>query len=319
MFDSTAVATLIKEEFGPAWIETLRRDTIFYQMMEEKKETYTEKDIQWKVNYSGNDSVGSYGENASFGTAGEQAYTTARLEWRLNKAVVRVSGLAHAVSQSGNSIIDAIATETESSLRDLKRQLNLQMLADGVGNLNGLRPELNVGGVGFDLTGIQAAIDDGSLVTVYAGIDRTVNAWWQSFVLDNGGVQRALTEELMFQVTNEIETRGGKVTHILCSPSTWTKYGLLLKAERRQVNPGQTLMGGFQTLDFNGIPVVKVPDYEEGRMDFLDNDECKYMVLTDFAVEPRDPGSFDASQFFIKHYSQLKYENPWKAGSLRDI
>ena len=317
MFDYSEVATLIKEEFGPEWIEVLRRDTIFYALCEDKKKTYVEKDIQWKINYAGNDSVGSYSENASFGTAGEQSFTTARLEWKLNKAVVRVSGLAQAVSQSDNSIIDSIANETESALRDLKRQINLQLLSDGVGNLNGLRPELK--NTGEDLTGIMAAIDDGSQVPIYAGIDRTLSLWWQSFVLDNGGTPRALTEELMFQVMNEIEVRGGKVTHILCSPSTWTKYGLLLKQERRQVTQEYKLIGGFQTLDFNGIPVVKVPDYEEGRMDFIDKDQLHYMVLTDFAVEPRDPGSFDAAQFFLKHYSQLKYENPWLSGSLRDV
>lgn len=319
MFDFAGLAVLVREMFGPQFVENLRRDIVFLEFCEDKKKTYVEKDIQWKVNFSGNDSVGSYTELASFGTAGEQAYTTARLEWKLNKALVRVTGLAQAVSGSPNSLIDAIGQETESAMKDLKRQLNLQLLSDGVGNLNGLRPELNAGGVGADLTGIQAAIDDGSVVPTYADIDRTTNAWWQSFVLDNGGVPRPITEELMFQVSNEVETRGGRVTHILCAPQTWTKYGLLLRQERRQVNPGLTLNGGFQTLDFNGINVVKVPDYEEGRMDFIDKEEVEYMMLQDFAVEPRDPGSFDAAQFFIKHYAQLKYGNPWKAGSLRDV
>lgn len=316
MFDFSGLAVMVKEEFGPAFVEALRRDIVFLAMMEDRKRDYVEKDIQWKVNYAGNDSVGSYSENDSLGTAGEQAYTTAQLSWSLNKALIRVSGLAQAVSQSPNSIIDAMAQEMESGLKDLKRNLNLQLLSDGVGNLNGPRAELAAGGT--DITGILAAIDDGSVVTTYAGIDRTANAWWRSFVVDNGGVLRPLTEELMFQVTNEIETRGGKVTDILCSPNVWTKYGLLLKQERRQ-NDARDLFGGFKSLDFNGINVVKVPDYEEGRMDFINREDVEYMMLTDFAVEPRDPGNFDASQFFVKTYTELKYKDPWRAGSLRDI
>lgn len=316
MFTFDDLAVMVKEEFGPAFIEVIRRDIIFFAMMEDKKKEYTEKDIQWKINFAGNDSVGSYSENDALGVAGEQAYTTALLEWKLNKALVRVSGLAQAVSKSPNSIIDAVAQEMESALKDLKRNMNLQLLSDGVGNLNGPRAELDA--TGKDLTGILAAIDDGSEVPIYAGIDRAANFWWRSFVVDNGGVPLPLTEERMFQVTNEIETRGGKVTDILCSPTTWTKYGLLLKQERRQ-NDARDLFGGFKSLDFNGINVVKVPDYQEGRMDFIDREQIEFMMLVDFGVEPRDPGNFDASQFFVKQYSQLKYMNPWLAGSLRDI
>lgn len=318
MFVATEVAKLIRERFGPAFIETLRRDTVFGNIVEPKKETFQEKDIRWKINYAGNSSVGSYTELDHFGTAGEQAYETAILDWKLNKVVIRVTGLAQALSQSQNSIINAIATETEQAMRDLKRQINLQLLADGEGNLNGVNPVLAAGGAGADITGIQAAIDDGSLVTSYAGIDRTVNVWWQSFVLDNGGVPRPLTEALMFQAWNELKIRGGKVTHILCSPNVWTRFGLLLEAVRRRPE-SMRMEGGFETLSFNGIEVVAVPDYEEGRMDYIDMDLVKWKILQDFAVEPRDPGSYDASQFFVKHYSQLVYENPWHAASIRDI
>ena len=317
MFDYAAVAELIREQFGPAFIETLRRDAFFLNLIAPKKVQYTEKNVIWKINYAGNSSVGSYAETDLLGVAGEQAYETATLDWKLNKVLIRVTGLAQAVSQSQNSIINAVATETEQALRDLSRNINLQLLADGSGNLNGARPELNA--LGYDVTGIQAAIDYGSLVPVYAGIDRTVNAWWQSFVLANGGVPRPLTEALMFQALNEIKIRSGKVTHILCSYNTWTAYGLLLKQERRFVNPGQKLEGGWQTLEFNGIPVVAVPDYEEGRMDFIDMDEIEYKMLKDFAVEPRDPGLTDASQFIVTHYSQFQVKNVWKMASIRDI
>lgn len=318
MFVATEVAELIRERFGPAFIETLRRDTIFGQLVEPKKERFVEKDIRWKINYAGNASVGSFTELQNFGVAGEQAYETALLDWKLNKVVIRVTGLAQALSQSQNSIINAIATETEQAMRDLKRQINLQLLSDGAGNLNGANPALAQGGAAADITGIQAAVDDGSLVPTYAGIDRTVNVWWQSFVSSNGGIPRPLSEALMFQVWNELKIRGGKVTHILCSYNTWTRYGLLLEQVRRR-QESMRMEGGFDTLQFNGVPVIAVPDYEEGRMDFIDMDQIKWKILQDFSVEPRDPGSFDASQFFVKHYSQFVYENPWLAGSLRDI
>lgn len=315
-FNFSDVAVLIKEEFGPTFIETLRRDIVFLQLMEGVKKSYNEKNIQWKINYAGNDSVGSYGELDNFGTAGEQAYTTATLPWSLSKGVIQVSGLAQRVSEGPNSIIDAVTTETEQTMKDLARNINLQMLSDGQANLNGARAELNAGD---DITGIQAAIDDGSSIVTYANINRSTNPWWKSFVLANGGVNRPLTEELMFQVYNEITVRSGKITHILCSPNLFTRYGRLLVQERRQVNPGMELVGGFQTLSFNGIPVVAVPDYEENRMDFIDMDNIEYNMLKELSVEPRDPGSFDAARFFMSIYHQLVVKDPYRMGSLRDV
>lgn len=317
MFNFTGLAALVKEEFGPGFIDEVRRLTPFMEFLSPKKRQYTQKDIRWKINYAGNSSVGSYSETGSLGTPGEQAYTTASLDWKLNKALVRVTGLAQAVSQSPNSLIDAMSQEIESALKDLKRNMELQLLSDGVGNLNGANPALD--GTGLDLTGIQAGIDDGSAVTTYAGINRAANIWWQSYVLANSGTARPVTETLMFQCVNEVENRGGRVTHILCSPNVWVAYANLLTAERRQVNHEYELHGGWKMLDFSGIPVVRVPFYEEGRMDFMDIDQCNWHMLVDFTMEPRDPGNYDASQFFIKQYSQFAYENPYYAASLRDL
>lgn len=319
MFDYAKAAVLIREYFAAPFIENLRRDATFLALMDERQIKYTEKNKIWKVNYAGNSSVGSYAENDNLGVAGEQAYATAQMDWKLNKGVIRASGLSQAVGKSENSIIDVLTQETESVMKDLKRQMNLQMLSDGQGNLNGPRPDLAKNGPNKDLTGILAAIDDGSIMPNYAGIDRGANLWWRSFVLDNGGVPRPITEALMMQASNEIKIRGGNISHILCSYNVWTQYGLLLKQERRQATQETRLIGGFETLLFNGMPVVAMPDYEEGRMDFLDISQFEYLILQDFAVEPRDPGQFDATQFIVKHYAELVCLDPWRAASIRDI
>jgi len=318
MFDFTGLSVLVREYFTAPFIDVIRRENVFLSLLEPRIITTNEKDIRWKVNYAGNTNVGSYAENDDLGVPGEQAYTTAQLEWILNRFQVRISGLAQEVSKGNNSIIsDAITQEITSGTKDLKRNMNLQLLSDGVGNLNGVNPALQAGGT--DFIGIQAAIDDGTDVANYAGINRAGNLWWRSFVLANGGVPRPITEALMTQCTNEIETRGGKITHIFCSPSLWAAYGNLLQAERRQVNPGMTLYGGFQTLEFQGMTVVKVPSYQEGRMDMIDLELLNWHMLLGLSLEPRDPGNRDASQMFAKTYSLLQYQNPWLAASIRDL
>jgi len=327
MFDFSRAEALIMEKFPKAFVEALRREVAFFQFIEPRKVQFNEKDIRWKVNYAGNPSVGSYTETGSVGINRSdlyQSFEMASLQWKLNKVAVAVTGLAQQVSTGSSSIYNALADETKLALKDLKRNINLQLLSDGQGNLNGVNAELS--NTGSDITGYQAAVDDGSDVVMYGNINRGVNTWWQSYVLrhpSSPGTARPLTQQLMFDVVNVIEQeRSGQVSHILCSPSVHTAYGLLLEQSRRRPTESGKVAnhsGGFRELDFRGIPVISVPSYEEGRMDFCNINDIEYLMLLDFQVENRDPGDLDASKLFIKHYSQLKVGDPWRHGSIRDI
>lgn len=329
-FSFADAAVMVKEEFEPTFYRVFVRNNVFMELLKPTEEEYTEKDITWKVYFAGNPAAGSFTEDGDIGIARTdlgESFTTARLQWKLNGVPIKVSGLAQAVTQSKSAIIDAVAENTEQALKQLQANMNLQLLSDGVGNLNGVNPDLDAAGA--DLTGIQAAIDDGGDVAIYSEIDRTVNAFWRSFVLRNPitpGVPRPLTEALMHQITNEIRSvRQNKVTHILCSPNVFTQFGLLLGLDRRfNFSPSQSnnplrYIGGFESLMFNDIPVVKVPLYEEGRMDFLDIDLLKFKMLLNFTIEPRDAGIRDANVMFAKTYSQLQLKNPFACGSIRDI
>lgn len=327
MFDFSRAETLIMEKFPAAFVESLRREIVFLNFIEPRKVQFNEKDIRWKVNYAGNPSVGSYAEGGSVGINQAnlyQSFETASLQWKLNKVAVAVTGLAQQVSVGSSSIYNALTDETRLALIDLKRNINKQCLSDGVGNLNGADSTLNA--TGLDITGIQAMVDDGGDIVTYGNINRGVNTWWQSYVLrhpTSPGTTRPLTQQLMFQVLNTIQQeRSGVISHILCSPNVHTAYGLLLEQARRRPTPaGQVAnhSGGFRELDFNGVPVVLVPSYQENRMDFINVEDIEYLMLLDFQVEQRDPGDLDASKLFIRHYSQLKMANPWKQGSLRDL
>lgn len=329
-FNFNDAAIMVKEEFEETFYRTFVRNFVFLELMNPQREEYTEKDIRWKLYYSGNPAAGSYPEDGDIGinrTDLGERFATAQLDWKLNGVPIKVSGLAQAITQSKNAIIDAVAENTEQALKQLQANINLQLLSDGVGNLNGPNPALKI--TGTDITGIQACVDDGGDVLTYATLDRGINVWWQSFVLRNPlfpGTPRPLTEALMHQIVNELrQVRQGKITHILCSPQVFTQFGLLLGVDRRfNFSPAQSTtpnryIGGFQSLMFNDIPIVSVPLYEEGRMDFIDIDLFKYKLLLDFTITPRDPGIRDAHVMHAKTYSQMQCKNSFVQGSLRDI
>ena len=235
---------------------------------------------------------------------------------------VVITGLAAAISRSPSSIIDAAAENTADALAMLQKNMNRQMLSDGVGNINGADSELN--SLGLDMTGILAAFDDGSAVPIYAGIDRTAATFWRSYVLANAsGLDRPITEELLHQMLNELQSiREMTVNECTTSLGVLTQLGLLLGQDRRyNVSGSETpaYAGGFQWVTFNGLKVTGIPLYKTGRMDFWNRELMSFKVLLDFTIENRDAGDADAQKLFAKIYSQMQYKNPYHSGSLRNI
>lgn len=294
------LAELIVELYGPPWVEALGQTTFLLTRIH--RVDGVGEGVRWPVRYAGNASVGSYGETDAGAGSGNQAFKKAFLDWRLNKVEIEVTGLAQAVGAGGGMIAAPLQTELRLGLADLQAAINTELMTDGTGN------------AGKDITGLLAAIAD---TGVYAGLDRASYAWWKAYVLAAGGVPRALTEELMRQVKMEMQDRGGVLTAIYTSAVHWYQYGDLQVSQRRQTNV-QTLTGGYQALDWEGVPIIQVPGYPTSRMDFIDERLLEYTVLKDFAAEPMAKTK-DSETIWIKHYSQLVCRNPYRCGSLQDL
>ena len=224
---------------------------------------------------------------------------------------MEVSGLAQAVGDAGGMIVPALRTELDLGLSDVRGNINTQLMSDGTGNS------------GKDITGLFAGIAD---TGTYAGLDRGTYTWWKAYVNANGGTPRNLTEELMRDVKSAAEARGGRIKAIYCGSKQWYRYGDLLRAERRQFTPftvsqqqtANGLTGGYQALDFEGVPVIKVPGYPQTRMDFVDEELLEYVVLKDFEAKPMAKTK-DSDVIWVTHYSQLVCRNPYRMGSLQDL
>jgi hypothetical protein len=298
--DLAKLAALIVEKYGLPWVEALYTNTFLLTRIQRKQGAGD--GVKWPVRYAGNTSAGSYGETDTASGAGDQAFAKASLGWKLNKVEIEVTGLAQAVGNTGGTIASPLRTELDLGLADLRGDINTQLMTDGTGNS------------AKDITGLFAAVAD---TGVYANIDRGVYTWWKSHVSANGGSPRNLTEVLMRDVKSTVEARGGRVSAIYAGSTQWYRYGDLLRSERRQQNP-TTLTGGYQALDFEGIPLIKVPGYLQTQLDFVDEALLEYVVLQDFTAEPMAKTK-DADNIWIKHYSQLVCRNPYRMGSLQDL
>jgi hypothetical protein len=168
----------------------------------------------------------------------------------------------------------------------------------------------------------------------YAGLTAraTTDAW--SVPTINSGAS-GLTLDLMIQTEQDMDTAAnGQLALVVTNKKQWRAYGNLIAPDRRWVNNIQKLDGGFNALDFNGVPVVYDIDCPEGNMYFLDMDTWLWMVETDLGVVDRDGNTLrwlgsmpaatgtsfgtDAYEFACLTRAQLGCRNP-KANALINL
>lgn len=133
-----------------------------------------------------------------------------------------------------------------------------------------------------EIHGLTAAAGPLATTGTYAGIDKAVQTQWASNAVSAGGAGVSLG--LMRQLRRVIYTASGtKPDLIICDPEQHENYGNLFGNERRYIDDvrmrGQTIRldGGYQVLEFDGIPVVEDEQCPPNTMLFLNT---RYLYLT---------------------------------------
>ncbi|HEX7022640.1 MAG TPA: phage major capsid protein, partial [Trueperaceae bacterium] len=94
--------------------------------------------------------------------------------------------------------------------------------------------------------------------------------YWAATVLDNGGTNRAISEQLMQQAFDApAENSAGEVSLVIGGFGVRRAYQGLLTSLKRYVNTMQ-LEGGFSALEYNGKPFTVDKDCPPNRIFFLD-------------------------------------------------
>jgi hypothetical protein len=191
-----------------------------------------------------------------------------------------------AFAMTGKAISAAMNARNPDELEDLFQD----EMGDCIERLaKGINGDIFTGAGGTDqimgLFGTSGPLDT---TGTYATIDRATYSQWASNELANGGVPRALTFALMRQALDDIYTASGESTDlIVTTPALYTKFGNLFGDNRRYQTEvtvrGKkiTLSGGFNALEFDGIPVVRDVDCPAGKMAFLSTRTIKVCQMPD--------------------------------------
>ena len=175
-----------------------------------------------------------------------------------------------------------------------------------------------------EMMGLKGMIDDGTNVATLEGLARSSNLFWKSSVASNSGTLRNLTDALL-HTTWIASKKFGKTKYILTSPDVISTYGQTLTAVRRYANADMKLNGGFEGLDFNGIPMVSDIDCPYSEAFFVDPSVISIEDLAPISFLDRDGSKLYRSSTTpvwnatLTYYANFAISAPNKQATLRDV
>jgi hypothetical protein len=164
---------------------------------------------------------------------------------------------------------------------------------------------------GLEIEGIGAIVGTSG---TYLGLDRSTTPNWQSHVF--AAPSNQLTEDLMRMVRDEILSQGtGDVELMITSYKVRRLYENLLKSYKRFVNP-MKLEGGYDALEWDGLPIVVDKDAPPQKMYFLQPSSIERFYMKETGWNEQDGSvlkwveGYDAWTAFLSTFDNLGCTKP---------
>lgn len=131
------------------------------------------------------------------------------------------------------------------------------------------------GNKGLELTGLSAVFN----ATTLYGIDRATYPWLNAQKI---AVDGEIAEVIIQKAIDDAERKAGsKINFLMCSDGVRRAYQNLLTAQKQIVNSIE-LKGGFQALDYCGLPMAKELFMPAGQIACLDMNDWGFYEMADW-------------------------------------
>lgn len=237
-------------------------------------------------------------------------------EWRQHYVPVAVDGLTLIKVDSPEAIVNFLEFQFQQATMEMADNLGEGIWSDGS------NPK--------EIVGLEAAVDDGSVATTYAGLSRASNSFLNSQVDDSTAALALPALQAMHGNTGV----GGRHSTLIASRQEQYNRFWALGANNQEfpVQPGghdeQLFSAGFTNLLFNGVPWVvddKVfdgPNTANSAIVFLNEDPIHYAVSprADFYLEDfQSPVNQDAMVSLLKWAGNLIVANNQWQGKMTAV
>lgn len=262
--------------------------------------------------YAENQAAGSYSKYDLLSTQPSETITAALYDWKQLYCTVTIAGIEEAMNSGALAMLNLLKTRMQVAELTLKKIITSQLFGDGTGNN------------GKDITGLLAAVDDGTNVAIYGEIDRTTNIWWKAKCYANGGVDRAPTLTLMQTAYGSISDDTEFPDLIVTTQTIWDWYWSQLTPQQRYENEQRSANIGFRHLMFNQTPMIVDKACPAKRMYMLNT---KYLKLRPHVENAgkfkqtgwKKPPNQDAAVNQLLWYGNLTCSNCSKQAIIKDL
>jgi len=296
----TILSTTLKKYRKTLTDNIHKSNAVFYWIKENgglKEEDGGERIVE-PVLYATNSTAGSYSGYDSLDVTPQEGIDSAEFTWKQYSASITISGREERQNAGSSRIINLLEAKTTQAEMSLTQQLSTGLFSDGTGNGS------------KDLTGLEAMVLASG---TYGGINSAVYTWWQAGVESSSEALGLPKMRTGFNTSSV----GGKDTAdlIVTTQTLYESYEALFTntaisgGGSHFSTPSQGMKraadGGFQSLEFKGIPVVWDELCPSGTMYFLNTKHMKLVAhkdanfSTSAFVKPENADSRTAQILFM--------------------
>lgn len=282
------------------------------------KVTYGHKKLRlsWPVVSDPHGAASNIPDGGALPAASREELEPAVMDWAIYIKTLRVGRLIRLGAVDPNEYFqsaegaDMIASELNRIIPQIARSINNHIVSGVANGANAV-------------TSLWSAV--GTNTNTYAGISRVGNTFWQPYVANAGGTNRAVTRTMMELARNNISiNREANTKEIWAGATAFDAIRALINTiyPGRNVEP-EKLQGAAMQIYWEDTPVIKMPGMDANATRWLDFEsdegiELKFQHSEDFLFQEENTNSYD-SRWSVAAHCQLVVHNPWKQGSLDDL
>ncbi len=263
--------------------------------------------IEVPLNYTRRAAGGFYTGYQALDTSPSDTVKNGVWDWKQAETNVTVDGLTLIRADSPEAVVNFLDYEFRSARTDLAEILGTGVWSDGSNTLF--------------IDGLKGAVDDTTVLTTYAGINRSTNTWWKSQVDTSTTTLTLSSMQTMFGNCTE----GGRhPTLLVATQANYNRYWVLGQTVQTfPVGPGaideQLMQAGFSNLIFNGVPLAVDSHTPANHIFFLNEEYIDLFVnpRADFNMkEFREPVNQDAMVSLILWAGNIAVSNCARQGKM---
>lgn len=247
----TDVVTSISRRFVMPEIvdQVYRSNVLFYRLQAMNKKTVRGGfQIEVPLLYSKFNSSGFFSGFDLLDTTPQDVVKNAAFDWKEAYVTITIDGLTLIKNDSPDAIASIIRSYFEAARMEMDDRLGQGVFSDGVTNTK-------------SITGLQAAIDNGTVAATYGGLGNrtTTNSFWQPATGALDTTTTTLTLPAMQTVFGRATEGARHPTLLIGTQSNYDRYWNLNQVHQRFPTTAmgqdeQLAKAGFTNLLFNNVP-----------------------------------------------------------------